>query len=525
VRGLRRAPGWSPRPAGLSVDVPAGIDDGQRIRVTGRGHDGERGGPAGDLYVLVRVREDQRFIRDGDDLVTVVDVLARTPRSGRRPGADARRPARARHPRRARSPGTTIAIRGAGMPPLRRGRRGDLRVVVNVVIPRKLSREQKRLLEQLADSFTATWTTGARACSPSSSASSPVIRLAVTVRGDDAGRGARGALALSPGGVEERDLPDGVEYAIYGPPGELPALPDVEAAAGDVLVSVTREEVADDWDERWKAWHSPSRSAGALRIRPAVGAGARPGDSSSSSTRARRSAPAPTRRRACASSSCCHPASGRSPTGAAGPGVLAIAAAKLGFDPVSRVDSDPLAVEATAANAQVNGVDARQVGRVNLRERPARPRPTVCANLLRPLLLDVARALERPPERLIVSGLLREEADEVARAFAAQGLEEVERRHCEEWSALLLGRVPRLGSRHALERRHRRRRLRRPAGRPRASSATCRRSREGHARLDVNFMLYTPLLPGSRGRDARAAPRRRARCARSSSARTSGSAA
>src|SRR3954454_8702128 len=60
----------------LSVDVPAGIPDGQRIRVGGRGHAGERGGPPGDLIVVVRVREDERFLRDGDDLVTVIDVPA-----------------------------------------------------------------------------------------------------------------------------------------------------------------------------------------------------------------------------------------------------------------------------------------------------------------------------------------------------------------------------------------------------------------------------------------------------------------
>ena len=60
----------------LEVDVPAGIADEQRIRLAGRGHAGERGGPPGDLYVLVRVTEDERFVRDGNDLVTVVDVPA-----------------------------------------------------------------------------------------------------------------------------------------------------------------------------------------------------------------------------------------------------------------------------------------------------------------------------------------------------------------------------------------------------------------------------------------------------------------
>ena len=60
----------------VEVDVPPGIADGQRIRVTGRGHAGERGGPSGDLYVVVRVREDERFLRDAEDLITVVDVAA-----------------------------------------------------------------------------------------------------------------------------------------------------------------------------------------------------------------------------------------------------------------------------------------------------------------------------------------------------------------------------------------------------------------------------------------------------------------
>ena len=61
-------------PQQVAVDIPAGIADGQRIRVTGRGHAGERGGPPGDLYVQVRVKEDSRFVRDGDDLVTAVDI-------------------------------------------------------------------------------------------------------------------------------------------------------------------------------------------------------------------------------------------------------------------------------------------------------------------------------------------------------------------------------------------------------------------------------------------------------------------
>jgi molecular chaperone DnaJ len=138
----------------LSVDVPAGIADGQRIRLGGRGHAGEQGGPAGDLYVLVRVAQDERFVRDGDDLVTVVDVPAPLAALGTTlevPTLD--EPISLDIP-----PGTqphdTLTLRGKGMPALRRGRHGDLRVVVNVVIPRRLSPEQRELLEQLAGTLT-----------------------------------------------------------------------------------------------------------------------------------------------------------------------------------------------------------------------------------------------------------------------------------------------------------------------------------------------------------------------------------
>lgn len=140
----------------VSVDVPAGIADGQRIRLTGRGHAGEHGGPPGDLYVLVHVAADARFVRDGDDLVTVLDVAAPLAALGTSMPvqtldgtADVEVPA-------GTQPGAIIAVREKGMPTLRRhGKSGDLRVVVNVVVPHKLSKHQKKLLRELADSMTA----------------------------------------------------------------------------------------------------------------------------------------------------------------------------------------------------------------------------------------------------------------------------------------------------------------------------------------------------------------------------------
>jgi molecular chaperone DnaJ len=142
--------------AKVKVDVPAGIADGQRIRISGRGHAGERGGPAGDLYVLIRVREDPRFVRDGDDLITVVDVSAPLAALGTVVSVDTVLDGSVELDIPAGvQPNETLIVRGAGMPALRGRRTGDLRVVVNVVVPRHLNREQKELYEQLADSMSA----------------------------------------------------------------------------------------------------------------------------------------------------------------------------------------------------------------------------------------------------------------------------------------------------------------------------------------------------------------------------------
>ena len=150
-----RGRGRSVERAKVAVDVPAGIADGQRIRIAGRGHAGERGGPPGDLYVQVRVREDPRFVRDGDDLVTAVDVPAPLAALGTKvevPTVDGsvelEIPA-------GTQPHEALVLRGHGMPGLRSRRTGDLRVVVNIVIPRHLSREQKELYEQLSDTLSA----------------------------------------------------------------------------------------------------------------------------------------------------------------------------------------------------------------------------------------------------------------------------------------------------------------------------------------------------------------------------------
>jgi molecular chaperone DnaJ len=139
----------------VSVDIPAGIAAGQRIRVAGRGHAGEAGGASGDLYVHVQIKPHERFVRDGNDLITVLDVPAPVAALGAKLEVPTLEGSEDVHVRPGTQPGETYELRGRGMPLLRRpGRRGDLRVIVNVVIPRQLSDEQRKLMQRLADTMT-----------------------------------------------------------------------------------------------------------------------------------------------------------------------------------------------------------------------------------------------------------------------------------------------------------------------------------------------------------------------------------
>ena len=141
------------REVSLSVDVPAGIADEQRIRLAGRGHAGERGGPPGDLFVLVRVTPDERFLREGDDLISVVDVPAPAAALGTTVQVPTIEGEESLELAAGTQPGTVLTLRGRGLPSLRSGRRGDQRVVVNVVVPRNLSARQRELLEELGETL------------------------------------------------------------------------------------------------------------------------------------------------------------------------------------------------------------------------------------------------------------------------------------------------------------------------------------------------------------------------------------
>ena len=245
-------------------------------------------------------------------------------------------------------------------------------------------------------------------------------------------------LELAPSGVEQVDGEGFVEYAVYGAPGELPSLPEGEADVGGVPVVVSGREVPDDWAERWKRFHRPVLVAGRVYVRapweePALRPGVTevvidPGQAFGTGT---------------------HPtthlslelvleldARGSFADLGCGSGVLAITAAKLGFGPVSALDSDRAAVAACDRNARANGVLLDRIERFDLRHEPPPASDTIAANLTRPLLLRVAALMTGRPRALILSGLLEHEADEVAAAFAP--FAERRRLSAAGWSALLL---------------------------------------------------------------------------------------
>jgi ribosomal protein L11 methyltransferase len=268
-----------------------------------------------------------------------------------------------------------------------------------------------------------------------------LIRLAIRVARADAEVVLAELLELAPSGVEEVDLgQDAVEYAVYGAPGELPALGRIQAAAGDALIEVSSEEVGDDWAERWRQFHRPLVLDKRLRVRPPwEGPGPEPLDLVIDPGQAFGTGAHPTTW-LCLELMLGLPA----PAGpfvdlGCGSGVLAIAAANLGFAPVLALDFDPAAIDATRENAARNRVelDAR---RFDLRAERVPARGTVAANLLAPLLRQWARDEDVRAVRVIASGLLEHEGDDVVAAFAQRGLRERDRRSGGGWLALLLER-------------------------------------------------------------------------------------
>jgi ribosomal protein L11 methyltransferase len=282
-----------------------------------------------------------------------------------------------------------------------------------------------------------------------------MIRLAIRVRRADAELVLAELLELAPSGVEEVDVDlQTVEYAVYGPPGELPELPDLQAAAGDALIDVSTTQIDDDWADRWREFHRPLVLGDRLSVRPpwepeqgtaldlVIDPGRAFGTGAHWTTRLclelLLGLPVPqfeltTSGPATIDLGC-------------GSGVLAIAAAKLGWPAVLALDYDPLSVDATLENARVNGVELFAVRRFDLRDETVPPARLVLANLLAPLLLawceQMAASGSKLPGQVIASGLLATEADRVAEAFARLGLVESDRLIGGEWAALLMDRQP-----------------------------------------------------------------------------------
>ncbi len=131
------------------VEVPAGIEDGQRIRVAGKGHEGDAGATAGDLYVEVRVKPDDRFERHGEHIVVPAQVsVTRAMLGGKVTVPTIDGPKEIDVPKGAQ-PGQRLVIVGAGLPTLRGRRRGDQYVLLDIVVPKKLNRKQRQAAEEL----------------------------------------------------------------------------------------------------------------------------------------------------------------------------------------------------------------------------------------------------------------------------------------------------------------------------------------------------------------------------------------
>lgn len=318
-----------------------------------------------------------------------------------------------------------------------------------------------------------------------------MLRRAVRVGREDADVVLARLTEVAPLGVEEGDVDGLVEFALYGDADALPSEQALRALLGDAVATIVDSAVGDDWDVRWMTFHEPLLVADRIWVRPpwadpyagdlpgvrdlvidpaqAFGTGghdttrlclellvaladeddARVGLASAGTTDGADAADGRV--------GVTRDADGQGLTRGpvldlgCGSGVLAVAAALLGWGPVHGVDNEPPSVAATVENAQANDVVVTATEFDLLRDGPAgmpaemvadgRP-PLVLANVLRPLLLRVAGDgfADPQPHAVIASGLLVHEVDAIVRAFAPLGFVEAERRESGDWAAVLLRR-------------------------------------------------------------------------------------
>jgi molecular chaperone DnaJ len=133
------------------VDVPAGIEDGQRIRINGAGHAGQPGAPPGDLYVEVRIEPDDRFARRDTEIYTRAETGVTTAMLGGEVMIESLDGPETLEVPAGSQQGDEILLKGHGLPELGGGRRGDLHAIVEIRIPRKLSRKQREAARRLAE--------------------------------------------------------------------------------------------------------------------------------------------------------------------------------------------------------------------------------------------------------------------------------------------------------------------------------------------------------------------------------------
>jgi ribosomal protein L11 methyltransferase len=270
-------------------------------------------------------------------------------------------------------------------------------------------------------------------------ASTPLVEVAVHVEADQVELAELAVGEFSPGGFQQQEDESGrMRFAVYLPAGEEQRLPAWLAGAGirlDGDVEVT--PVPSDWDERWKQFHQ-SVVVGDLWVGPpwqvdqapagmkqvviepaqGFGTGAHP------TTRLVLALLQQQPRASVLDLGC-------------GSGVLAIAAAKLGFGPVTAIDNDPVAIESTLDNLRRNDVDTLVKARVLDVLTDEIPRADVIlANVLLEPLVRIAPRMTAP--RLVLSGLLRSQVDECAAAYEAVGYVLRERRDRDGWAALVL---------------------------------------------------------------------------------------
>jgi len=256
-----------------------------------------------------------------------------------------------------------------------------------------------------------------------------LVRLGIRVRADRAEVALAQLLPLFGAGAEEREVDGDIEFSLYAPPGELPRRDDIAALVGDALVDVVAEPVTEGWERRWHEFLRPVR-VGALVVRPPWIEGADddlvidPGVFFGAGTHA-------------TTQLCLRLLQDEEPGGplcdwGAGTGVLAVAAARLGWEPVLAVESEPRAIEQISLNAMANRV-AVTTRWLDLTAEPAPWTPVAVANLPRTVLCEVL--IERRPERLIASGLL---ADEVHAVVAAFGMCEERRIEQDGWAGVVL---------------------------------------------------------------------------------------